>query len=185
MLTIKGEDIEALTSLGLTALQAKVYLVLNTLGKATIKTIAKMANVARQDTYRITSELQELSIIEKIIATPTEFRAASIEDGIDILVQRKHRESSQAHAKAMQFLQRHKHDRGDAEPEEQTPQFALVPENEALVLKLKRGAETAQRSIDTTVTWKKFSQGIDILSEAYHKAMRRGVEIRVVVEKPE
>ncbi len=185
MLTFNGEDIEALNSLGLTSVQARVYLVLNTMGKATIKTIAKMANIARQDTYRITSELHELSIVEKIISNPAEYRAIPIRDGIDILIQRKHRESSEAYSRAMQFLQRHKHEMVNAKPQESMPQFALVPENEALIIKLKRGAETAQRSIDTTLTWKKFSQGIEILSEVYQKALRKGVEIRVAVEKPE
>jgi DNA polymerase III alpha subunit len=54
--------------LGLTLLQAKIYLALSKTGKATIKTISKASNSARQDIYRIMPTLQKLGLAEKIIA---------------------------------------------------------------------------------------------------------------------
>ena len=83
---LKNEDIEALVCLGLSTLQARVYLALTNLGRANTKSLAKNSNVARQDIYRITAELQELGIIEKIIAIPNEYRVTSLQDGIKILL---------------------------------------------------------------------------------------------------
>jgi sugar-specific transcriptional regulator TrmB len=185
MLTLKSEDVEALTCLGLTVLQAKVYLALTSSGKATIKTISKTANVARQDIYRLVAELQELGIVEKIIAAPNEFRAIPLRDGTNILLKRKQKENSDAHKKALKLIQRHKDENTNAQPEEEKPQFIMIPEKKALTLRLKEPIETAQESIDSTCSWKKFPNELGILAEAVEKALRRGVKIRFVIEKPE
>ncbi len=185
MITLKDEDVDALTCLGLTVLQAKVYLALTSSGKATIKTISKTANVARQDIYRLVAELQELGIVEKIIAAPNEFRAIPLRDGINILLKRKQKENSDAHKKALKLIRRRMDESTNAQPEEESPQFIMIPEKKALTLRLREAIETAQESIDATCSWKKFPQGLNILAEAFKKALRRGVKIRFIVEKPE
>ena len=87
MKKIQDKDVETLTSLGLTVLQAKVYLALVKSGDLTIKEISKNADVARQDLYRITSELQKLGLVERLITIPTKFRAMELTHGISILLQ--------------------------------------------------------------------------------------------------
>ena len=62
---IKDECAKILMDLGLTLLQAKAYLALSQLGKATVKTISKTANVARQDVYRVMLALEKLGLAEK------------------------------------------------------------------------------------------------------------------------
>ena len=101
---LNDKDIDALTSLGLTILQARVYLALTHIEKATIKSIAKNANIARQDIYRLTNELQKIGIIEKIISTPAQYKAIPLEDGIKILLQRKNKENSEAQKKAIDMI---------------------------------------------------------------------------------
>ncbi len=182
---LKSEDVEALTCLGLTVLQAKVYLALTSSGKATIKTISKTANVARQDIYRLVAELQELGIVEKIITTPNEFRAIPLGDGINILLKNKQRESSEARKKALKLIRRHKNENPTVQPEKERPQFIMISEKKALAIKLKEIIETAKESIDSTCSWKKFPKGLGMLGVAVEKALRRGVRIRFIVEKPE
>jgi hypothetical protein len=63
----QDQDVEALTGVGLTTLQARIYLTTASLEKATIKTISKTANTARQEIYRAVAELQEKGLIEKVI----------------------------------------------------------------------------------------------------------------------
>jgi sugar-specific transcriptional regulator TrmB len=62
------DDIQTLTDLGLSLLQAKTYLNLAKLGKANVQTIAKASNVARQDIYRVMPKLQKLGLAEKFIS---------------------------------------------------------------------------------------------------------------------
>jgi sugar-specific transcriptional regulator TrmB len=83
---VLDKDAEVLNGLGLTTLQAKTYLAIAILEKATVKTISKTAKIARQEIYRVTSELQEKGLIEKIIATPVEYRAIPVHDAINVLL---------------------------------------------------------------------------------------------------
>ena len=52
-MTFDKRDAETLVAIGLTSTEAKVYLTLESLGKANAKTIWKNSGVARQDIYRI------------------------------------------------------------------------------------------------------------------------------------
>ena len=86
---IEDECVQILTDLGLTLLQARTYFALSKLRKATIKTISKASNIARQDVYRIMPALEKLGLAEKIIATPTMYKATPIKEGIYFLLQKK------------------------------------------------------------------------------------------------
>ena len=89
---IPEDYIRTLTQLELTSAQAKVYLTLATLEKATAKEISNHSNVAREEVYRLLTELQKKGLIERIIASPTQFKATPIEEGLSILIRRKEKE---------------------------------------------------------------------------------------------
>ncbi len=84
------DDAQALMHLGLTNSQAKVYLALLRLGadnKGT--TIAKFADVPRQDVYRLLDELQQIGIVQKTFARPATFRNVPPEETASILLERR------------------------------------------------------------------------------------------------
>jgi len=82
---------KTLRELGLTSSQARVYLTLIKTGDpATVKTLNTISKVARQDLYRILTELRELSLVEMVIGNPTMFRAIPLPEAITILVERKY-----------------------------------------------------------------------------------------------
>ena len=56
---LQDNDAQLLNELGLTILEAKVYLALAKTGKTTIATISKTSKVARPDVYRTLAKLQE------------------------------------------------------------------------------------------------------------------------------
>jgi len=66
---MREENIRVLTNLGLTTGQAKVYLTLATLEKATAKEASDHSNIARQEVYRLLAELEDKSLIERILAS--------------------------------------------------------------------------------------------------------------------
>lgn len=181
---LQDEDIQALTSIGLTVLQAKVYLTLVKLGKATIKAISKTAEIARQDIYRVTSELHKLGLVEKVIAAPNEFKAIPLTEGIHILLQRMHEERAESHKKIVQLMRRHKDENVKINPQEPEPQFLLVPEKEVR-RRLRIAIENAQTSIDTIVTWGRLRIGMFDFDEIIKKALKRGVKFRFIIDKPE
>jgi DNA-binding Lrp family transcriptional regulator len=87
--TAQEDCYEVLTKLGLTKLQVRVYLVLNKLGNAPIKTISENTKIDRAHTYQIIAKLQEMGLVQKIIANPNLFRSLPLREGIQILFSRK------------------------------------------------------------------------------------------------
>ncbi len=181
---LNDKDIDALTSLGLTILQARVYLALTHIEKATIKSIAKNANIARQDIYRLTNELQKIGIIEKIISTPAQYKAIPLEDGIKILLQRKNKENSEAQKKAIELLQRQKEENINMESQADENQFVLVPQNQALTLRQSKAIDATKTSIDSTYSWRRFQEELPNLIKNYKKALSRGVTVRLIIKGP-
>ena len=181
---LQEEDVEALVALRLTSLQAKVYLALTMLGEAKIREIYKTAQVARQEIYRITTELQNLGLIEKIVTSPVKFRAIPIQEAVSILLQRIHQERIESKKKAMKLIERRKHAHKTAKLPEGETQFVLIPENEAVSHRLKRAIEDTKRSIDIICSRKSCVQSLFDLSPVLQKALKRSVKIRLITDEP-
>jgi sugar-specific transcriptional regulator TrmB len=184
-LAIQEEDAQTLTRLGLTSSQAKVYLALLKLEKATGKTLSKRSKVARQEAYRILAELQEKGLVEKIIAMPTEFKPIPLEDCLHILIERKKNEVSETQEKATKLLKTFKGKNSKNTLQEEESQFILVPEKGAYLQKIRKVFENSQTSIDGITTLKRFRSIMPIFGEDIKKALKRGVKMRIITEKPE
>ena len=182
---INGQDVNALCSLGLTILQAKVYLALIESGASTIKEISKTSKVARQDLYRITSELQKMGLVEKVLAVPTEFRAIELMVATSILLHRIHDKEIEMNKKAQGLMRRHKHRNAKARPEEREPLFIMIPQKEG-DRRTVRALENAQKSMDSVISWRKFSVlMLDARKFGLKKALERGLKLRFITDKPE
>ena len=105
---VEQEATQILNRLGLTSSQAKVYLTLLKLEQATAKTISNTSKVARQEVYRVLVELEENSLVERIIAVPTEFKPISIENGLSFLIGEKRKEISDIQKEAKKLSSKFK-----------------------------------------------------------------------------
>jgi sugar-specific transcriptional regulator TrmB len=85
-----GYGEKTLRELGLSLLQARVYLALLKLGThSSIKATSACSKVARQDVYRTIAELRELGLVEMVIANLTLFRAIPLQETVAILMEKK------------------------------------------------------------------------------------------------
>jgi sugar-specific transcriptional regulator TrmB len=182
-LTTEQEGIQTLMKLGLTATQAKVYFTLLGLEKATGKMISKQSNVARQEAYRILAELTEKGLILKRIANPTEFEPISIEDCLNILIERKKKEISETQKNSTKLLQKLKVNNLKGRLQEEEPVFVLVPEKGNFLHRIKKSIANSQTNIDLIMTLTKFHFIISIIDEEIKKALKRGVNVRIIIEK--
>jgi sugar-specific transcriptional regulator TrmB len=92
-----------LQSLGLTQNQAKVYIALLRCKESnTAKAISKVSGLAACDVYRVLEDLQNLGLIDTIVASPKEFRAIPPDDAISILSSVRQREFKIIKTKAME-----------------------------------------------------------------------------------
>ncbi len=179
---LQDEAVETLVSLGLTVLQAKVYLALATSGKSTGKATAKSAKVASQDIYRVLTELQEIGLIEKIIAKPNQYSPIPLDEGLSALLkcrQEKTVELKKAAAQISKSLQttdtyRDINEIGD---------FVLIPKKQ--LLRAKKAVENAQTSIDLMFDFEAAMTHHIKFFELEIKLLDRGVKIRNLLNKKE
>ena len=177
-------QVETLTKLGLTSNQAKIYLTLASTQWCTVKTITKISRVPRQEIYKILFNLKTLGLVEKSLTRPTKFMAIPLMDGISFLLQRKTEEISEVILTTKKIFEGLKKSRKKTIQEE-NPHFVLVPKKEAVIKRRRKQIEAAQTSIDAIVTFNRLRRGAFTFHEVTKKALKRGVKIRVITEKPE
>lgn len=132
---IRKEDMATLMELGLTLLEAKAYVALSTAEKATIKTISKTADIAKQDVYRIMPRLQALGLAEKIVAPQAIYKAVPLENGISALLQNKARAYANLQRKATKLISNVKNVDSTKAVTEENPQFRIISEKFLLLRK--------------------------------------------------
>jgi sugar-specific transcriptional regulator TrmB len=182
ILTIEGKDAQTLTALGLTNSQAKVFLALAKMGNATAKEISTVSLVARQEVYRVLVELQKLGLVEKIVSVPSKFRAISTDDAFSILMERRKSETSELQATIDEMVKKFKSDNARMALEEEA-KFSLVPE-QATIRAEKKTLENVQRSFDVITSWRNPHSIMFADVEGITEALQRGIEIRVIIDKP-
>ncbi len=181
---IREEDAQALTRLGFTGLQAKVYLALIALRKASGKTLWKQSGVGRQDIYRVLNELAEKGLVEKAITSkPTEYRPLAMEDALKILLLDKEKEYKETEEQTKNLLQRFKNSNSEKWIQDEDTEFIIVPGKETIIQKLKEVLRNTQTSAKVVTSKRRFSLSVVEFAEGYEEALERGVKIQLAVEK--
>ncbi len=101
---VSDRQFETLRKLGLSAVEAKVYLVTLKLGVATASIIAKNADVGREEVYRIFPALQEMGLVKKHITVPAKYEATPPSEAMKILLLSRDEESEYLRTRADEFL---------------------------------------------------------------------------------
>ena len=184
MLTVQDKAIQTLTGLGLTVLQAKVYLAFPREGKSTVKGLAKTSKVARQDIYRISTQLLNLGLIEKLVDTPTKFKAIPIKAAVDMLIERRKKETAQLEQKSTEVVRSLIAANEQAELTDDESQFIIMKDLQARLIKAREKIQSVKKSVKIVTSWSFFLTYVLENVEEYIEAVKRGVNVQVVVEKP-
>jgi sugar-specific transcriptional regulator TrmB len=182
-LTALENDIDTLTQLGLTPTQAKVYIVLVKYEKASVQTIAKVAQIDRSDSYRVIRQLQNLRLTEKILGTPSSYRAMPLTEGISLLLNQKKHEFRLLQNNAKKLLRKNgpllKADQSCADQD----QFVIVPPLEMHYRKFQDSLGKARESLDSVFSWADLKSTIEDGAPAHKEALKKGAKLRYIVEK--
>jgi sugar-specific transcriptional regulator TrmB len=181
---LQEECINSLMDLGLTLVQAKIYLALSKLDNETIKTISKNSNLARQDIYRIMPSLERLGLVEKIIDKPTKYKATPIKIGFSTLLQQRIIQDAEVQKKTNELLKILQEDKIKKESTSEDPQFIITSEISLLFKKLMKSTQDSKISIDSLGNWASFEGVVSGGFKDFKKALERGVKIRSITEKP-
>ena len=174
-----------LIDLGLTLIQARVYLTLVETSPLKIAAISKASKVARPDVYSTLSKLQNLGLVEKIIKKPLTYRAIPIDKGLSRLLETKTSQYEKVRAETRLLLDLAKKEKKNKKQNIENPQFVLIPKGRSVIDRINAAIEKAQLSIDLVLSWKRFSVGIaSTFAESMESAWAKKVKVRFIVESP-
>ena len=182
MMGIEEKTIKILHNLGLTPLQAKIYMVLIQIGKEKIQTIAKEANTDRANTYQAIAQLQKIGLIEKILSRPNFYQALPLEDGISTLLRYKERQYSEIQKQAQELRQLQQHSRTVLKEKEY--EFKVYAREKGKLLDTIRNSMIyAQESFDLLLNSKSFCTCVLDLAKDQLGCIRRGVKYRLITPR--
>jgi len=176
------EATQTLVNLGLTFLQAKVYLALNRLGTLSGRETAKAAKIAPQDVYRILTELQEKELVEKIIDRPNKYKPIPLKDGLLMFIQQRNKETTQLQQAIQEMIKQFEKTKNNNSKRE-TGNFALVPAKESLKKRAITLIETAKTSLNFMNEYQEGMIGHEIIFELEARAIDQGVTIKDILGK--
>ncbi len=181
------EKEETLHQLGLSPIQARVYLTLVRSGRLNAKTLAKYSNVARPDIYRIMNNFMNLGIVHKVISNPVMFEITPIEHALPMLMEHKVEEIKQTQKKTKSLikeLQQRKNLKNNNVPESD-PDLFLIPATKASLQKRNDLSLKAQVSIEIISTWQHYKVLLKSgLTDYMKSAIKRNVKYRIIIETP-
>ena len=180
----KNEEIQFLTRLGLNVSEARVYLTLVELNRATAKKITIFSKLARQEVYRVLGELEKKGLVERILAVPAEFKPFALEECLAMLIERQKKKTTEIEKQASKFL-REVGKRISGNAEEKESQIVLINEKGKYLQKAKRMIVNSQMSLDVITTLKRFLFFTSFFAEDISKSIKRGVQHRIIIERPE
>jgi sugar-specific transcriptional regulator TrmB len=181
-LKLWAKEVQTLMEFGLTRCQAKVLLTLARLGEdSRAQAISKFSKVARQDVYRILDELQQLGLVERVIAQPNRFRATPLREATSILLRRKMKACAELNAKVKEFAENQIE---KAAFSRKGDRFALITDKEAIKFKTKEVVENSQMEILYVSPYNEMTQWLISLNESYVETMKRGVKIKCATDAP-
>lgn len=178
---LKSEkNVKTLTQLGLTVNQAKTYLSLIKLGPTSAKEISRISNIAQQDIYRVMPLLQKLGLVERLIASPSLFRANSPELALSVLVERKNKENSTLHEEALKLVEKLNQNTENAKDEQNTSQFSIISGKKTILMKSRRAIKEASPSICVLAPWKNSAKNTQHFLAITQQALSRQVDTRFI-----
>jgi sugar-specific transcriptional regulator TrmB len=171
--------------LGFTLVEAKVYLTLVKNGPLSASAISKISKIGRPDVYRTILKLQQQSLVEKMVKTPAEYRAAPIKETLSFLLQTKAEQYKKIQAETQLFLDEAEMKETEEKKHAEESQIVLIPQGRQIIKKIKDAIEGTQLSVDLVLSWKRFSHGIvHAFAESIEAAWTKNVKFRFIIEKP-
>jgi sugar-specific transcriptional regulator TrmB len=147
-----------LTDLGFTVTQARVYVALCRLGISTAREISTESQIARQDIYRILTELAEMGFVEKALTIPAMFESIPLTDAIDVLMEARAEKSRELEIETEKLLPKFNAKDKKSAAIVEGAQFFLTPKGNAYLQKAKEAIKATQNSIDCVTSYNRFVQ---------------------------
>jgi sugar-specific transcriptional regulator TrmB len=175
--------VEVLVGLGLSGRQARVYLAVLKAGGAKAKVVAELAQVERQEVYGLIEDLKLAGLVEQNLTVPTSYTATPIAEAVKLLLEQKTEQLITLTQNAKQLAEKLNQPQNPA-PTTTQPCFGTISDGHRGKKYLSAIQETRQ-SIDMVSSWTRFKQQSFRFENQYREALKKGIQLRFVVEKPQ
>lgn len=179
-MTQEKEDAKVLKQLGLTSLEAKVFLALTKLGKVTIKTIGTTTKIDRANIYRVMASLEKHGLVEKMITKPTTFKAIDIHDAMKMLLEQKEKEYRRIEIRTAEIIEKYVSNNETENLSTDECQFALFPDNIATIRKIQEMIQNSKESYDFIFYWPSVMQETEEVSIVFNELKKKNINIRLI-----
>jgi len=178
------EGVEVLAGLGLSGRQAHVYLATLKLGSGKVQAIAELSGVSRQEIYRLMEGLQEIGLMQKNLTNPTTYTATPINQTTSMLLKQKTLELNGLSAEMKQLVKKLT-ENGCTNPFSVglLPCFGTISEADR-GKKYRQALTGTKNSFEGVLSWRRFKQVNIHCQEQLQEALVKGVDVRLVIEKP-
>ncbi|NLF88941.1 hypothetical protein GX563_08985 [Candidatus Bathyarchaeota archaeon] len=178
----KNEGLQYLIQLGLTGMQANIYLNLLLNGKAEARIIAHWAGSPRTEVYRALNELQEIGLVDRELGCPLKFKAVPPSLGLQACIDEKFHDISLLQTELGYFSnQFQSNQESDLESEYK---IISIEGRRRIIAKIKQQHDAANSSIDIISFLPRFLYIANRCMENYKKAVERGVKYRIILGMP-
>jgi sugar-specific transcriptional regulator TrmB len=178
------EDICTLNELGLSTIQARIYLTLAKAQTLTAHEISKLSGVARPHVYQALDELADKGLTLKTISKPEQWKAIPPADCISILMRRRMSKTAELQKKTLSLESHLKASRTQRASEGEL-QFMLIPKKGAVYLEAGNMLKEVKETMDFLCLTRRMIAWLSDCSPLFEEALTRKVDCRVIMPQPE
>lgn len=132
------------------------------------------------------STLEKLGLAEKVIATPTLYKATPLKEGSFMLFQKRAKEHTALQEKTKLLVNNDDKERNiNAIVHEEISQFIITSERKLFLKKMEKAISETQLSKNTVIESDKLKEMLFYHYQQLKRAMGRGVKIRIITERSE
>jgi sugar-specific transcriptional regulator TrmB len=180
MTIIPNEDAQVLTNLGLTELQAQVYLTLAKMEKGTLRSLSATSKIDRANVYRVLTRLIDFRLVEKFLTNPTVFRALPANEGIKMLLDQKEAEHKDIKAKTEDLLRRYQQNTPFVSVAEDC-EFMLIPDGRLTKRKVDEMINSNYHTHDVIIYWNDFESQSNQVVDMWCNILLKDIAMRAIV----
>jgi sugar-specific transcriptional regulator TrmB len=180
-MNIREQDVAVLRKLGLTQLEAEIYIISSRIGKEKIERIASLAEIDRSNAYNIIRKLQKAGLTSEILGKPNLYESLPVKEAISILLKSKEEEFKSLEKEAKDFARSNDLERKTYTDSYQFKVYRRSKKSmEQSVIKV---CKNAIRSFDLIISETTFAYLFINLAPVQLNCVKRGVEYRILTEK--
>ncbi|XHH08727.1 MAG: TrmB family transcriptional regulator [Candidatus Bathyarchaeia archaeon] len=177
-------DVGVLVGLGLSVRQARVYLALLRAGVAGVQVVSDLSGVHRQEVYRVLDVLGQLGLVQKNVTNPVSFTVTPIGEAVKLLLGQKNCELDAVAKKAELLTKKFSNSSVSQMSLTLKPCFGTIVEADR-GKRYQQTIKSTRQAIWVVSSWRRFKQLSIHFETQLLGALRRGVIVHVVTEKPE